>query len=113
MSRRESGQAAIESLVVVPLVALCSLGVVGAGLYGRQVLVVTHAAGRAGAAAVRGEDASAAARAALPVAMRRDVHVSSDAVRVSVSLPVGAGVLTPMLPRRVVASVAVDSGVAS
>ena len=88
---RNGGQAAVEVLGLVPLIGAVALAAYCA--------VAAHAAGeQAGAAAEAGavailqdRDPRAAARAALPVGVRRrasvDVHVGAVRVRVSPRLP--------------------------
>jgi Flp pilus assembly protein TadG len=98
--RAASGQAAIETIFVVPLCVACAVALVSAGLYVRGELAVRDAAGRAGAAAVRGEDASAAARSALPQGLRRGVRVERDGRELTVSIRTRGGALTPLLPGR-------------
>jgi hypothetical protein len=107
-SRREDGTASVELIGVVPFLLLAVLvaaqiGVAGVALWSAGV------AARAGArAALVGGDAGAAARRALPDALRSDAKVSeADAVTVRVPVPR----LLPIVPRLAVdASAALESG---
>lgn len=107
-SRREDGTASVELIGVVPFLLLAVLvaaqiGVVGAALWSAGV------AARAGArAALVGGDAAAAARRALPGALRSGAEVS-DAEAVSVRVPIPR--LLPLMPRLTVgAKSALGSG---
>jgi len=94
-SRREVGTASVELVAVVPFLLLAVLvaaqiGAVGAALWSAGV------AARAGArAALVGGDATAAARRALPDALRREAQVD-DSGMVSVRVPIPR--LLPVLP---------------
>ena len=92
--RRESGQAAVELVALLPLlVALCALAwqLVIAG----HAVWATHAAARAAARAhAIGLDARSAARARLPGALRDELRVGSEddgTVRVAVRIPAVLG----------------------
>jgi hypothetical protein len=93
--RREDGTASVEMVAVVPFLLLAVLVVAQIGLAG-AALWSAGVAARAGArAALVGRDAEAAARRALPPAMRDGAEVSSgDAVSVRVGIPR----LLPALP---------------
>jgi hypothetical protein len=107
-SRREDGTASVELIGVVPFLLLAVLvaaqiGIAGAALWSAGV------AARAGArAALVGGDAAAAARQALPDALRADAKVSdADAVSVRVAIPR----LLPIMPSLTVgASAALGPG---
>ena len=102
--RREDGTASIELIAVVPFLLLATLVAAQLGLAG-QALWSAGIAARAGArAALVGRDAEAAARRALPEAMRRGAEVEdADAVSVRVVVPR----LLPGMPRVMVSA---DSG---
>lgn len=102
--RREDGTASIELIAVVPFLLLATLAAAQLGLAG-QALWSAGIAARAGArAALVGRDAEAAARRALPEAMRRRAEVEeADAVSVRVVVPR----LLPGMPRVMVGA---DSG---
>jgi Flp pilus assembly protein TadG len=94
--RREDGTASIEMVAVVPFLLLAVLVAAQIGLAG-AALWSAGVAARAGARAeLVGEDANAAARRALPSAMRGGAEVSADDV---VSVRVGIPKLLPGLPR--------------
>jgi Flp pilus assembly protein TadG len=91
----EEGTASVELVAVVPFLLLAILVAAQIALAG-QALWSASVAARAGArAALVGGDASAAARAALPPAMRKAVRVEEgDGVVVGVEVPR----LVPSLP---------------
>jgi len=91
----ERGTASVELVAVVPFLLLAVVAVAQLALAG-QALWSAGVAARAGArAAVVGADPAAAARAALPPAMRRGAEVESEAgVEVQVEIPR----LIPSLP---------------
>jgi hypothetical protein len=94
--RREGGTASIEMVAVVPFLLLAVLVAAQVGLAG-AALWSAGVAARAGARAeLVGGDAEAAARQALPPAMRGGVEVNADDV---VSVRVGIPKLLPGLPR--------------
>lgn len=106
--RREGGTASVEMVAVVPFLLLAVLAVAQIGLAG-QALWSAGVAARAGArAALVGGDATAAARQALPPAMRDGAEVSEgDAVSVRVLIPR----LLPAIPRLTVgAKAGLESG---
>lgn len=86
--RREDGTASVEMVAVVPFLLLAVLVAAQIGLAG-EALWSAGVAARAGArAALVGGDAEAAARGALPSAMRDGAEVSAgDAVSVRVGIP--------------------------
>lgn len=92
----EEGTASVELVAVVPLLLLAVLAAAQIALAG-QALWSASVAARAGArAALVGGDASAAARSALPPAMRKGAKVDEeDGVSVQVEVPR----LIPSLPQ--------------
>lgn len=94
-SRREDGTASVEMVAVVPFLLLAVLVAAQIGLAG-AALWSAGVAARAGArAALVGGDTKAAARQALPSAMRGGAEVSADD---AVSVRVGIPRLLPGLP---------------
>jgi len=91
----EEGTASVELVAVVPFLLLAVLAALQIALAG-QALWSASVAARAGArAAAVGRDATAAARSALPPAMRREMKVEDeDGVSVRVEVPR----LIPSLP---------------
>jgi hypothetical protein len=85
---REEGTASVELIAVVPFLLLAVLVAVQIALAG-QALWSASVAARAGArAALVGDDATAAARRALPPSLRSDAEVADgDQVSVRVSVP--------------------------
>jgi len=98
---REEGTASVELIAVVPFLLLAVLVAAQIGLAG-QALWSAGVAARAGArAALVGNDATAAARRALPPSLRSGAEVDDeDGVSVRVRLPW----LPPGLPRLEVAA---------
>lgn len=88
-SRREAGQVAIDTVALVPLVALICLLVWQIGLTSLAFVWTGHASNAAARAYSVGEDPTQAARAAVPEGMADEVSVSvaGDSVRVSVAVP--------------------------
>jgi Flp pilus assembly protein TadG len=105
---REEGTASVELIAVVPFLLLAVLVAVQIALAG-QALWSASVAARAGArAALVGDDATAAARRALPPSLRGDSKVA-DAGDVSVQVRVPR--LLPGLPRVMVGARAeLDAG---
>ena len=96
---RERGTASVELIAVVPFLLLAVVVAVQIALAG-QALWSASVAARAGArAALVGQDATAAARRALPPSMRAGSEVE-DSGAVSVRVPVPR--LIPELPRLMV-----------
>jgi hypothetical protein len=98
-ARQQEGQASVETVALLPLVALVGALVWQAVVAG-QALWLSGAAARAAArAAAVGGDASVAARSALPPRLERGLRVepSGDGVRVAVRVPAvltGASIAT-------------------
>ena len=91
--RREGGQAAVELVGVLPLVALLA-AVVWQGIVAGQAIWLSGTAARAAARAqAAGTDPARAARATLPDHLRRDLSVRGEGggVRVRVGIPVVVG----------------------
>lgn len=94
-SRREEGTASVELVAVIPFLLLAVLVAAQIGLAG-QALWSAAVAARAGArAALVGSDAAAAARRALPDAMRRGAEVRD---RGTVEVRVVVPALLPVMP---------------
>lgn len=87
-ARREDGTASVELIAVVPFLLLAVLAAAQIGVVGYAAWSAGIAA-RAGARAeLVGSDAEAAARGALPVALRPDAEVGEgDSVSVRVLVP--------------------------
>ncbi len=95
----EDGSAAIESLAMVPLVAVLAAIVWYLGVYGVTAALQANAADAASRAVAIGEDPQSAAEQAVPDRLARGVSVSSGGGSVTVTLDV-AGILpgVPLLP---------------
>lgn len=92
----EEGTASVELVAVVPFLLLAVLVAAQIALAG-QALWSASVAARAGArAALVGDDATAAARRALPASMREGSRVEEDE---DVSVRVAVPRLLPQLPR--------------
>ncbi len=106
---RERGTASVELIAVVPFLLLAVLVAAQIALAG-QALWSASVAARAGArAALVGRGAGAAARQALPSALRAGTRVSDDEDGVAVAVPVPR--LLPALPLvRVSASSSLERG---
>jgi hypothetical protein len=100
-ARREDGTASVEMVAVIPFLLLAVLAAAQIGLAGHALWSAAVAA-RAGArAALVGGDATAAARRALPPAMRDGAEVSEgEGVSVQVVIPK----LLPAMPRLTVSA---------
>src|SRR3954453_7158775 len=94
--RGERGQAAVETLVALP--ALFALALLGLQVlaWAAAAVEVSGAAAEAARAAVRGDDATAAARATLPGVLRPGLRVEQSRGGLRGSLP--APRLLPFLP---------------
>ena len=85
---RESGQASVELVAVVPGLLLCALIVIQLAIVGYGLWASAAAASAGARAEYVGGDAARAARSALPVALREASRVrASEEVRVSVRVP--------------------------
>jgi hypothetical protein len=87
-NRAARGQASVELVAILPALLVCAL-IAAHGVAAGWALWSAASAARAGArAALVGGDGEAAARRALPGALRRGADVEADdAVRVSVRIP--------------------------
>jgi pilus assembly protein CpaE len=83
---REDGQATVELLGVVPVLLAIGLVLWQLILVGHTAWVSAHAARAAARAELVGEDASAAARSALPAGLERGLEVERGRVRVPVPI---------------------------
>jgi hypothetical protein len=85
---RQDGQASVELVAVLPALVVCVL-IAGHALAAGWALWSAAGAARAGARAeLLGEDGEAAARRALPPALREDARFESeDGIRVEVRTP--------------------------
>jgi Flp pilus assembly protein TadG len=97
--RREDGTASVEMVAVVPFLLLAVLVAAQIGLAGAALWSAGVAARAGSRAALVGGDAEAAARQALPSAMRSGADVSGAS---PVSVRVAVPRLLPMLPRMMV-----------
>jgi hypothetical protein len=104
----ERGTASVELVAVVPFLLLALLVVAQIALAG-QALWSASVAARAGArAAVVGGDPAAAARSALPPALRRQAKVEDDAgIEVRVEIP---RLIPSLPPLRVGAASSLEGG---
>jgi len=103
-SARPSGQASIELVALLPLVAVAAVLAWQIALAGHAMWMVAGAARAAARAHALGTDEDAAARAALPGALRRGVRVDDTAdggvaVRLGVPRVVGGGQLLSISAR--------------
>jgi hypothetical protein len=90
-SSSESGQASVEAVAVVPLVALCALVAWQLVLAGHTLWLCAGAARAAARAEVVGNSPERAARSALPRSLERGLAVErreDGGVRVAVTMPV-------------------------
>jgi hypothetical protein len=86
----DAGQASVELVAVLPLVALVLALAWQAVLAGHAVWAATAAAHAAARAAAVGHDPAAAARAHLPATLERGLRISrpaGDAVELSLPIP--------------------------
>jgi hypothetical protein len=96
---RERGQATVELVALLPLLALLGMALWQAVVAGQALWLAGSAARGAARAAAVGADPLAAARRALPAALERGLRVEASdpgEVRVAVAVPavIGAGRLT-------------------
>jgi Flp pilus assembly protein TadG len=115
MSRRsETGQSAIEMLLVLPVCASVALGLAAVGSYAQQRIAVADAASAAAVAHVAGADPLVAAQAVLSDSEAGDVHVrTNDAAQLHVRARVRAWKpFALLLPTQVESHVELDGGVA-
>lgn len=89
-ARRESGQASVELVAVIPFVILVALAVWQVALAGHTLWLAAGAARAAARADTVGSSAERAARSALPDSMERGLSVErirAGGVRVKVRMP--------------------------
>ena len=89
--RSERGQASVEMVAVLPLVALVGAIVWQLALAGQSLWLCANAARAAARAEAVGGDGEAAARSALPESLERGLRVESGSggsVRVEVMVPI-------------------------
>jgi len=89
--RREEGQATVELLGVIPVLIAVGLLVWQVILVGHTAWVSAHAARAAARAELVGQDATAAARSALPAGLEGGLEVERDdegGTRVRVPVPI-------------------------
>ena len=101
---RQAGQAAVETVALLPLLALLALALWQAAIAGQAAWLAGSAARAAARAAAVGADADAAARRALPPGLERGLHVEatgggSVVVRVQVRSVVGGRRLATLTAR--------------
>jgi hypothetical protein len=94
--RRETGQAGIELLAILPLLILLAAIGLQALVWARAGVAAEDAAVVGARALTRGDDPSVAARRALPPSLRPRARVTVDLHRVRVS--VVAAALLPFVP---------------
>jgi hypothetical protein len=95
---RENGQASVELVALIPLVAILAAGLWQAALAGQAVWAGSAAARSGARAAAVGGDVDAAARRVVPRRLRRGMRVRTDdegavEVRIPVRLLTGRTVL--------------------
>lgn len=94
----ERGQAAVEVVALLPVLAILLAGVWQAALAGHAVWAATAAARAAARAHAVGADARQAAKARLPGSLERGLRVTAEAdgdVRVTVRIPALPGLPSP------------------
>jgi hypothetical protein len=109
--RSEEGQAAVETVATLPLVALVGALVWQLALTGHAAWLCGNAARAAARAEAVGKDGGVAARAALPRSLERGLRVRRDAagaVRVELRVPLVLG--GRRSPLRVAARARLDAG---
>ena len=92
--RRDDGQAAVELVALLPLLALLAAGAWQLAVAGHAAWAADAAARAAARAAATGGDPRAAARASLPEGLERDLRVTAPGdggVRVGVRVPAVLG----------------------
>lgn len=96
-TRRCSGQAAIETVIALPLALTCAWGLVDAGIAVADQVALRSAASSAAVASIAGDDPTEAARSALPSRLAESVNVSESDTGVSVSVR-SRSVLLSLIP---------------
>ena len=89
-ARRQTGQASIETVALLPVLLLAALACWQAVLVGWTAVSAAHAARAAARAQMVGDAPQTAAKSALPGSMRAGLTVHSDAQRVHVRVRVPA-----------------------
>jgi hypothetical protein len=92
-SHRQEGQAAVETVALLPIIALVTALLLQAALAGQAAWLAGSAARAAARAAAIEADPAAAARGVLPERLERglDVRAGEDGVRVRIRVPAVAG----------------------
>ena len=106
--RTERGQAAVELVALLPLIAGLGAGLLQLLAAGATAELAGHAAEAGAVAVLERQDPAAAARASLPGWSRGGLHVAVDGRRVRVRLRPPA--LIPPLARALTARAAADAG---
>jgi hypothetical protein len=106
--RATGGQAAVELVALLPLVAAVALGVLQALAAGLASELAGHAAQSGAVALAEGRDGAAVARAALPGWARSRVEVTVRGMRVRVR--VTPPTLLPGVASRLAATATADAG---
>lgn len=85
-ANRRSGQAAIETIIALPLALTCAWGLVDAGIAVADQVALRSAASSTAVASISGDDATDAARTALPTRLADSVvvHESDSGISLSV-----------------------------
>lgn len=97
--RDEDGQAGVELVALLPLLALLACAIWQAVVAGQALWLAGSAAHDAARAQALGQDPAAAARRALPPGLRRGLRVArdgDDGVRVRVVVPVVVDGVRPL-----------------
>jgi hypothetical protein len=110
-ARAMGGQASVELVALLPLVAAVALAVLQALAAGQAVEIAGHAAQSAAVAIAAGRDGAAAARAALPGWARERMWIDVRGTRVRVRVAPRA--LLPGIADRLAATATADAGPAS
>lgn len=85
MNGRERAQALVEAALVLPACVACAVTIVDCGVVARDRIATAQAATRAAEAHLVGDDATDAAREALPASLRGDVIVRERGDEIQVS----------------------------
>ena len=104
----QRGQAAVEVVALLPLLAVVALGILQALSAGVAAELADHAALSGAVALSQGHDGAAAARAAVPGWSQTDVHVEVRGSRVQVRIVPPS--LLPGLGERLASTATADAG---